>query len=178
MLDHWKFTYKETDIAKSWENVWGTYQLTRVEANEVNPLCGGISSDNNGVENQNGKDKLYFNYRRKAACIFFNDLGKYLHEQLLSDLTFTAKIKSDVNSNAFYKSIEVVIQLHYADKSTFLTMVKSITMIRHDVPQDSFVCAGTNFFNCLSDTEKSKNSVEARKMMSRHTGEAPAAYKA
>ena len=178
MLEHWTFAMKEKDIAEAWESVWGKYQLTRVDANEMNPISGGISSDNNAVESQNGIDKFYFNYRRKAACIFLDNLSKYLREQSLSDLTFTSKFKAEVNSHIFYKTVEVTMQLHYSGKPTFLSRTKPLTMIRHDVPQDSFVCAGDTFFNCLSDSEKPKNSLEAGKMMSKHSGKAPAAFKA
>ena len=65
MLETWKFKYKEVPIAEAWDKSWGKCRLTRVEANETNPLRGGTPSDNNLVESQNRVDKLFLTINEK-----------------------------------------------------------------------------------------------------------------
>jgi hypothetical protein len=178
MLNHWRFVYKECAVADAWDKSWGKDRLTKVEANESNPLRGGIPCDNNLVESQNRVDKAFLDWKKKAAAVFFHDLSECLREQSLSDLSFTGKLKEDVHCMKFYRLVEDIFKRHRTDKPTFLSMTKNIAMPRNDIPNGSFVCAGDTLLSCLEDSEIPNNKQMAGKMFNKKSGSTTAAFKA
>ena len=83
----------------------------------------------------------------------------------------------DVHQISFYRKVNTILELQKNGLPTFLTMTKGITMVRNDIPHNSFVISGETFLSCLEDSEIPKNTKEARKMLSRHKGMAAGAFK-
>jgi len=55
MIKKWtEAPVSEPLAAEKWENSWGGKRITLVEANEDNPLGGGVPSDNNTLESTHG----------------------------------------------------------------------------------------------------------------------------
>ena len=177
MLNHWRYEYKECAVADAWIKSWGRDCLTKVELNEKNPLRGGIPCDNNLVESQNRVDKAYFDWKKKAAAVFFHDLSECLTKQSLSDLSFTGKLKEDVHCMKLYRLVEDISQRHIMDKLTFLTVTKNLAMHRNDIPTGSFVCVGDTLLSYLDDSEIPHNKQTAGKMSNKKSGSSTLAFK-
>jgi len=61
MLTKWRRApVSERNVAEQWGSFWSSKRLTMVEANEDNPLGGGMATDNNTLERINGTDKNGF----------------------------------------------------------------------------------------------------------------------
>eukprot|EP00588_Corethron_pennatum_P001726 CAMPEP_0194292212 /NCGR_PEP_ID=MMETSP0169-20130528/45163_1 /TAXON_ID=218684 /ORGANISM="Corethron pennatum, Strain L29A3" /LENGTH=64 /DNA_ID=CAMNT_0039040327 /DNA_START=29 /DNA_END=220 /DNA_ORIENTATION=+ len=62
--------------------------MTRIEMNQDAILCGGIPSDNNGIEGTNGADKLMRSHKRSKLSNFIQEFACDLRNKSQGDVIF------------------------------------------------------------------------------------------
>jgi hypothetical protein len=164
----WKISiaHKEPKLAEKWFSVFGNCSITRTECNIGNPIRGGMYTDNNSVEGQNGKDKSFFNSRRSGASNFVSRLQLKIAEESALDLNFIGTVKTNVHSRNFYK-IEVhkgFLQDYFLSPrensnkkaSPFDCMYKIQNKVRNGIPIGSFLIPTNVFFGTIIEEHRGK----------------------
>jgi len=147
MIKKWtEAPVSEPLAAEKWENSWGGKRITMVEANEDNPLGGGVPSDNNTLESTNGHDKNFQDRARVASMPVVQNIAAIVEHHSLTDLVFNGDMKDrrseagDVHSGAFYAGVQMNFEYDHEFKSSCLCPVWSITSTSNGV-KGNIICS-------------------------------------